>query len=113
MVFIETRVFERQLQDLKDDHLLSSEGYRKLQNAIIDETTRIDTIPGTGGLQKARWKTRAGGKSGGLRVIFYHVASREVCLMLLVYKKGRRDKLLPDERKKLKTLVQRELNNLR
>ena len=90
-----------------------TEGYRALQNAIIDETRRIDTIPGTGGLQKARWKTRSGGKSGGLRVIFYHVASRDVYLMLLVYKKGRRDKLSSGQRKKLKALVQRELKNLR
>lgn len=111
MVFIETPVFKRRLFDLYDDHLLDPEEYRQLQNAILEETTRIDTISGTGGIEKARWKTLGGGKSGGVRVIFYRDEPSSRCLLLLVYKKGRQDKLTPEERKVLRSLVEREFKN--
>ena len=83
-----------------------------MQNAIRTEETRIDTIPGTGGLRKARWKTKTGGKSGGVRVIFYHVMQRDVYLMLLIFKKPKREKLTTDQRKHLKALVEQELKSL-
>jgi DNA-binding transcriptional ArsR family regulator len=68
MIFIETSTFSRQLEKLRGDHLIDAENYRDLQNALLEESTRIDRIRGTGGLQKARWKTLHGGASGGLRV---------------------------------------------
>jgi hypothetical protein len=71
MIFIETSTFSRQPEKLRGDHLIDAENYRDLQNAFLEESTRIDRIRGTGGLQKARWKTLHGGASGGLRVIYY------------------------------------------
>jgi hypothetical protein len=103
--FVETDVFSDQLQDLYDDHLLTRDGYRQLQNAILNEETRIDRIKHTGGLEKARWGTRTGGKSGGLRIIFYHDAPRSVYYLLLLYRKSRVSSLSSEQKKHLSKLV--------
>ena len=73
MIFIETNVFRDQLEDLYDDHLIDSESYRDFQNGLLDETVHGATIRGTGGIKKARWGTLSSGKSGGLRIIYYHL----------------------------------------
>jgi len=52
MIFIETSTFSRQLEKLRGDHLIDAENYRDLQNALLEESTRIDRIRGTGGLQR-------------------------------------------------------------
>jgi len=103
--FLETDVFSDQLEELYDDHLLTRDGYRELQNAILDETTRIDTIRGTGGLKKARWKTRTGGKSGGLRVIFYRHAPCSIYFLLFIYRKSDVSSLTSEQKKYLRKLV--------
>lgn len=103
--FVETDVFSDQLQDLYDDHLLTKEGYRELQNAILEENTRIDTIRHTGGLEKVRWGTRTGGKSGGLRIILYHHAPCSIYYLLFVYRKSEVSSLTSDQKKKLRRQV--------
>lgn len=103
--FVETNVFSDQLQDLYDDHLLTRDGYRQLQNAIVDGETRIDRIRHTNGLKKARWSTRTGGKSGGLRVIFYHHAPCSIYYLLFVYRKSETSSLSSDQKKYLSKLV--------
>lgn len=103
--FLETDVFSDQLEELYDDHLLARNGYRELQNAILNETTRIDTIRGTGGLKKARWGTRTGGKSGGLRVIFYHHTPCSIYFLLLIYRKSDVSSLTSAQKKTLCKLV--------
>ena len=47
MRFVEMTGFTREVQSL-----LTPDEYRKLQNALATRATRVDTIPGTGGLQK-------------------------------------------------------------
>ena len=102
MVFIETNVLRKQLEDLYGDHLIDAESYRAFQNGLIDETVHAVTVRGTGGVQKARWKTLGGGKSGGLRVIFYHLNETDRYLLLPIYKKGRQDTLSAEQKSKLK-----------
>lgn len=109
MIFIETKVFRRQLEDLYGDHLIDPESYRAFQNGLIEETVRADTIRGTGGVKKARWGTPGGGKSGGLRIIFYHLNETDRYLLLLIYKKGRQDRLSAEQKNELKAYVQREI----
>jgi hypothetical protein len=36
-------------------------------------------IQGTGGLRKVRWSDDRGGKSGGVRTIYYHVGAASQC----------------------------------
>lgn len=101
MIFIESPVFT---EDVKE--LLSDEQYRALQCYLIRDPVAGDVIRGTGGLRKLRWvaKGQQRGKSGGTRVIYYHVASRSQIRMVLIYRKGIKDDLTPREKELLRKL---------
>ena len=51
-----------------------------------------DLIRGSGGCRKVRWATTGQGKSGGARVIYFNADDSTIWL-LIVYKKGKFDKL--------------------
>lgn len=68
--FIETAVFTRELEGLYRAHVLDPEGYRLFQVALHEGSTRTDAVQGVPGLYNARWRTRGGGKRGGLRVLY-------------------------------------------
>ncbi len=61
-----------------------------------------DVIQGTGGLRKVRWPVPGRGKSGGVRVIYFHVAANARVRLLLIYRKGVKDDLTPAEKKTLR-----------
>jgi hypothetical protein len=63
-----------------------------------------DVIQGTGGLRKVRWSVAGGGKRGGVRVIYFHVAGQAQVRLLLIYRKGVKDDLTAAEKKTLRTL---------
>jgi mRNA-degrading endonuclease RelE of RelBE toxin-antitoxin system len=52
--------------------LLTQQERSMLRDAIASNPERHPVIPGTGGVRKARWSRRDKGKSGGVRVIYYH-----------------------------------------
>jgi hypothetical protein len=99
MVFIETPVFTKQVVDL-----LTDEEYGAFQQYLIANPEAGDVVQDTGGLRKIRWKTASSGKSGGVRVIYFHVLALSQARLLLIYKKGRKDDLTADEKKTLKKL---------
>ena len=101
MVFIETPVFTRQVQEL-----LSDEAYSAFQWYMALNPRAGDVIQGTGGLRKVRWSVASGGKRGGVRVIYFHVAAQAQVRLLLIYRKGVKDDLTAAEKKTLRTLNQ-------
>ena len=101
MVFIETPVFTRQVQEL-----LSDEAYSAFQWYMALNPQAGDVIQGTGGLRKVRWSVAGGGKRGGVRVIYFHVAAQAQVRLLLIYRKGVKDDLTAAEKKNLRTLNQ-------
>ncbi|WP_246302153.1 type II toxin-antitoxin system RelE/ParE family toxin [Achromobacter anxifer] len=66
MVFVETSVFTRQITSL-----LTDDGYRDLQQMLLEDPACGNVIPGGGGIRKVRYARPGTGKSGGLRVIYY------------------------------------------
>jgi mRNA-degrading endonuclease RelE of RelBE toxin-antitoxin system len=60
------------------------------------------------GLRKVRWAATGRGKRGGVRVIYYWAADREVILMLLIYGKNEQDDLTSEQLRLLKRLVDEE-----
>ncbi len=66
-------------------------------------------IRGSGGLRKVRWRSRGGGKSGGVRVIYYWDAGDEI-YMLFAYKKGKQEDLSPQQLNALKSIVKEYLS---
>ncbi|MGH8208867.1 MAG: hypothetical protein ACREU6_04600 [Steroidobacteraceae bacterium] len=101
MVFIETPVFTRQVREL-----LSDEAYAQFQQCLAAHPQIGDVVQGTGGLRKVRWSVPGGGKSGGVRVIYFHVSAQAQCRMLLIYRKGLKDDLTAAEKKALRKLNQ-------
>lgn len=63
-----------------------------------------EVITQTGGLRKVRWVTAGRGKSGGTRVIYYHIVSQSQIRMILIYRKGIKDDLTPKEKAVLRKL---------
>lgn len=106
MEFVESPFFT---QLIRDD--LSDEEYAALQQFLARDPDAGDLIPGTGGFRKARWADprRQTGKRGGLRVIYFHfVGDRQIWLMTL-YGKNEVADLTPDEKRALKSAVEREV----
>lgn len=60
----------------------------------------------TRGVRKARWGRGNVGKSGGIRVIYYHLVSRNAIYMLTAYAKTKQSDISSAERKILKRLVE-------
>jgi mRNA-degrading endonuclease RelE of RelBE toxin-antitoxin system len=81
--FIETRLFTRLIRDYLDD-----EGYRGLQNVLMERPEAGDVIPGSGGIRKVRWRAPGRGKRGGYRVIYYVRLNQGVIWMLTMYPKN-------------------------
>ena len=51
-----------------------------------------------------RWAVQGRGKSGGVRVIYFHVSANFQIRLLLIYRKGIKDDLTADEKKTLRKL---------
>lgn len=105
MVFIETPIFARQLQDL-----LSEEQYRELQNQLRNHPEAGPKIKGSGGLRKVRWNIAGQGKSGGVRVIYYWIVSQDRIFMIYMYPKSKQDDLTPEQLKALRKTVEKEMS---
>jgi mRNA-degrading endonuclease RelE of RelBE toxin-antitoxin system len=103
VVIVETKAFSSRVDDL-----LTAEEYRLLQLELVQDPSVGDTIPGTGGLRKLRWRAGGRGKRGGARVIYFWHAASEVILMLLVYAKSERTDLTVAQREALRRIVETE-----
>ena len=92
MRFVETSVFTKRLKEL-----LSDEGYRTLQIALVLRPEQGPLIKGGGGLRKVRWAPRGVGKRGGIRVIYYGRANENAFYMLFAYGKTAQEDLTPEQ----------------
>jgi hypothetical protein len=102
MIIVETRIFTRLITELLDD-----DEYKELQEALVNRPDLGDLIKGSGGLRKVRWKRKATGKSGGIRVIYYWVVDDCHIRMLYVYPKGKQEDLTKQQIAQLKAIVER------
>jgi hypothetical protein len=83
MVIVETAIFTRKITALMTD-----DSYRLLQNALLENPSLGDLIPGGGGIRKVRWALPGSGKRGGTRVIYYWAVRRDTLVMLYAYAKN-------------------------
>ena len=100
MEFIETPTFTRLITDL-----LTDDEYRLLQNVLVEDPERGALIGGGGGSSKLRYALAGGGKSGGIRVIYYWVTRQDQIYLLVVYPKSKKDNLTARETAVLRTYV--------
>lgn len=103
MIFIETSIFTRLIQNL-----LTDDEYARLQRMLADNPHCGVLIPGAGGLRKIRWKQEGHGKRGGIRAIYYRDAGDRI-YMLYAYAKSKQVDLTPQQTKALSALVKEHL----
>jgi hypothetical protein len=105
MVIIETAIFTRHIRDL-----MSDVEYSILQEALVFRPDMGVLIQGAGGLRKVRWKLEGKGKSGGVRIIYYWKTEDDQIYMLFVYPKSEQENLTSEQKKALKQIVERWLD---
>ena len=105
MEFVESPVFTKLL-----DSYLTDDEYRALQVFLAADPEAGAVVPGTGGFRKVRWAAprRSKGKRGGLRVIYYYFSDGLQIWFLTIYDKDEANDLTPDQRRMLKTAIERE-----
>jgi hypothetical protein len=84
---------------------LDDKAYRELQNTLAQDPECGDLIKAGGGIRKVRHAMRGGGKSAGVRAIYYWVKDRHQIYMLVVYPKSKKDTLSDKETAILRELV--------
>lgn len=104
MVFVETRVFTRELQ-----RFMSDDDYRALQSALLLRPAAGAIIPGGSGLRKLRWGFAGTGKRGGLRVIYYWHQGRGMYLHAVGLSESRQEDLTQEQLRVLRKLVKENL----
>lgn len=106
-LFVELPAFSRHRAEYLDD-----EGFRALQNELMEQPEKGDVIEGTGGLRKLRRPDprRGKGKRGGLRLIYYWWADGRRFWFFTLYDKAEMDDLSAKEKALLKDMLKRELD---
>jgi len=104
LTFIETPVFTELVTDLLDDR-----DYQRMQEHLLIHPTVGDVIVGTAGCRKLRWRVsgRKGGKSGGMRVIYYFRSIADQVIFLLAYDHRSIDDLSPAQKRQLTNIVRK------
>ena len=104
MEFIETPIFTKRISQL-----ISERDYHLLQLELSIRPESGDLIKQSGGIRKKRWATSQRGKSGGIRILYYHIEQSNQIYMLFAYSKTETEDLTPDQIKQLRQLVQEYL----
>ena len=99
--FIEVPMFTKKWKELG----LTDEILRSLQNIVLHDPKSGDVIQGTGGLRKIRIPMGNKEKSGGSRVIYVDIESKETIYFVNVYSKNEKDDLTEDEKKAFKAVI--------
>jgi hypothetical protein len=105
-LFVELPAFSRFRPDR-----LSDDGFRSLQNHLMENPEAGDVIEGSGGLRKIRHvdPRRSKGKRSGLRVIYFWWAPGRQFWLFTLYDKDECDDLSSKDRAALKALLRHEL----
>jgi hypothetical protein len=97
MVFVEASLFTKYLGDY-----LSDDEYRLFQKSLLERPDSGSIIKKSGGVRKVRWASGSQGKSGGVRIIYYWMKSKDQIFLLAIYSKSERDNLNADDLKRIK-----------
>jgi hypothetical protein len=74
---------------------------------LADDPLAGDLIQDTGGVRKIRFARPGSGKSGGLRIIYWFMNESAPLFALLAYGKSSQEDLSPEQKKAVKTLVEK------
>ena len=85
----------------KADKLLSATERLSIINYLAAHPASGDIMQGTGGIRKLRWSARGKGKSGGVRIIYYHHNESMPLFLLTLFGKGEKANLTKSESNEL------------
>lgn len=90
---------------------LSDDDYRDLQQELLNNPKKGDTISGTGGLRKVRWtdQRRDKGKRSGTRIIYYWYVEGGQFWMFTLYDKDELTDLSREQKKIFRKVLNAEL----
>lgn len=83
------------------DKLLSNSERQSIINYLAVHPSAGDIMQGTGGIRKLRWAAQGKGKSGGVRIIYYHHNEFIPLFLLTLFGKGEKTNLTKAERNNL------------
>ena len=89
----------------KVDRLLTKDERQAAEDEIAADPLRWPVVAGTGGVRKARAARGSSGKSGGVRIIYYHWSDRQTLFLLTIYAKSRQADLTAADKRALLKLV--------
>jgi len=104
---MEMTSFEKTREDY-----ITDDDYSDLQQELLANPKKGNTISGTGGLRKIRWSdsNRGKGKRGGTRIIYYFFDQGQQFWMFLIYDKDEMSDLTRDQKKMLRAALTLEIN---
>jgi hypothetical protein len=100
MEFIRLPTFER-----CSAGLLTEQEIFELELVLILDPEAGDLIPHGHGLRKLRRPLPGRGKSGGARIIYYHINDKDLIYLVFAYAKNRLENLTGDQLKQLTRLL--------
>ncbi len=105
--FVETSIFSRQLLALEKSGEVSDGDLTAMEQELLSYPQAGALVKDTGGMRKIRVAQRGvgRGKSGGARVYYFDLETRQVTYLIAIYTKRTREDLSPAERKILKGLA--------
>ena len=105
-LFVQTRSFSADIDDLISHKKLSKEDYEAFEKRLMENPEEGDVIPGTGGLRKTRLKSATKGKSGGFRVCYLDCKETAKIFLILIYGKNEMENISQKDKGVLKSLVE-------
>jgi len=104
VIFIETVLFTRQLENALDD-----DAYWAFQRRLAGDPSAGSVVRASGGIRKLRWALPGKGKRGSLRVMYYWRSTDDHIFLLCLFRKGERANLTDSQLKELAKYVREHL----
>lgn len=87
------------------EELLEEQENKQIISWLAENPTSGTLIQGTGGIRKIRWARNNGGKSGGVRIIYYYHNETIPLFLLSIFGKNEKENLSHAERNQLAKLT--------
>jgi hypothetical protein len=98
--FVEAVNFKKKVDRLDEKDLLQT-----IQNDILKDPEIGVLVRGTGGLRKFRIGAKGKGKSGGIRVFYLDIPTKEKCYLLFILEKSEIENISAEEKKELREVA--------
>ena len=98
--FVRLPTFERQAKGL-----MTEDDVSRVEEVLVQYPAAGTVIAGTGGVRKLRYALGGRGKSGGVRIIYYHRSVKGRLYLVTVYAKNQKEDLTDAERNAMKQVT--------